>query len=275
LVSNSVGLREDHEISLIRAEREVRVLFVGGSVTFGFMALPEDTIPHFLEQALQDRLPDRKVESINAGTPGYSLFQGWRFLLAEGFDYSPDVIVLQFGLNEGETWDDLGDRLHHQAWVEAQPFEPLRWSRVFHLLWKLRSIDSADRDPDLEPEPKPRPRILPDEYVELLREINKETERRGIELLLFVAPNALNLNMEFPWRRTKYQQATLDYGPMVMFGPEYRPGLVDGIPVAQKLRRDHPLHDLLFEDGVHVRPMLAKALAEQLADKIAPVFESE
>lgn len=274
LVSNSAGFREDHEIPRVPAAREARILFVGDSFTFGVYVPPEDTIVQFAEDALQRRLPNWHVECINAGVPGYTIFQGWRFLLDEGFDYQPDVIVLQFGWNALATWDDLGDALYHAEWVAAQPPGPLRRSRVFHRLWRLRAQSAQAVESPSAPGSQPRPRLLLDEYTALLRTIHEEAERRGVQVLLLVPPAATNVDPATPWRRSEYQQATIDYSRRILFGPDYRPGLVDGIPTGQALMRDHGVRDLFFQDGSHAKPLLAEALGQLLADKIEPLFKN-
>src|SRR5262245_35952897 len=69
-----------------------RVICVGDSVIYGDSLGEEDTIPAVLEKLLQYRLPDRKVEVLNAGVLQYTSAESFAALALRGLDFSPDVV---------------------------------------------------------------------------------------------------------------------------------------------------------------------------------------
>ncbi|MAB79006.1 MAG: hypothetical protein CMJ89_06580 [Planctomycetes bacterium] len=127
-IAHARGLREEHDIPLRKPEGETRVLSVGDSWTFGYLVAHDEAIPHLVEEELRKRRSGNRIECLNAGVPGYSLFQGWRFLENEGFDYEPDLIVLNFGWNSQTPWDGLGDEAHLREYRAGRPPSALRWS---------------------------------------------------------------------------------------------------------------------------------------------------
>ena len=76
-----------------------RVLFLGDSVTFGFLIAEDELIfPALVEGALST--PARPVECINGAVGGYSPWQERLFLEGAGATYEPDLVLLCFVLND-------------------------------------------------------------------------------------------------------------------------------------------------------------------------------
>jgi len=82
-----------------RADGALRVLCMGESLCFGWGVELADSYSRQLQSLLADRL-DRPVEVINAGTPGYTSYQGLIFLQDVGFDLQPDLITLPYVIND-------------------------------------------------------------------------------------------------------------------------------------------------------------------------------
>jgi lysophospholipase L1-like esterase len=77
-----------------------RVLFLGDSVTFGFgIADERDLFVSRAGDALARAL-DAPVEVLNAGVGGYSPWQERIWLEREGLGYAPDLLVVDFVLND-------------------------------------------------------------------------------------------------------------------------------------------------------------------------------
>ncbi|NNE42927.1 MAG: hypothetical protein HKN12_01850, partial [Gemmatimonadetes bacterium] len=57
------------------AEGVTRLLVIGDSFAFGWGVPAEDAFPRRLEELLRERHPDRRIEVVNAGIPGFSQFQ--------------------------------------------------------------------------------------------------------------------------------------------------------------------------------------------------------
>lgn len=94
--TNAHGFRDDE----LRLGADRKILLLGDSVTWGDGVLREHSYPFLLEGKLVAGDPGRSFEVINAGVPGYSTFQ--ELALAQRLvpELRPDLIVLQFCLND-------------------------------------------------------------------------------------------------------------------------------------------------------------------------------
>lgn len=97
---NASGFRgPDYPIE--RGDGVVRVACFGDSSTFGMLVPEPQTYPRRLESSLHDAT-GRRVEVINAGVIGYSIFQGLARYRCRVRPYRPDVVTLSFGaINDG------------------------------------------------------------------------------------------------------------------------------------------------------------------------------
>ncbi len=268
LVSNSRGLREDHEIPPKKREHEVRALFLGDSCTFGYGLAPEDTFVQRVEDELGARFPERPIECINAGVPGWSLFQGWRLLETEGFAYQPDLVVVAFGWNDNDVWDGRSDEEYDAMRREVRPPPGLRWSRLAELGF------SASRAPAAADEATERPRLLPAEFTALLDRIEHATREHGADLLLLVLPGLTNLDPEEPRSdRLPLQLAQLEFGARRSLGSAGRPAFVDGVAAMHVASESHGSAEL-FLDHVHPTALGNRVLAAALVERIDPWLRS-
>lgn len=97
---NAWGFRDDPVVEP-RPQDALRVWVVGGSTTFDIYARDNaSTWPNLLEAQLQDALPERSVEVLNAGIPGETLMGSTDDLLAWGPTFQPQVVVLYHGPND-------------------------------------------------------------------------------------------------------------------------------------------------------------------------------
>ncbi len=97
------GFREGAETAENPPEGTFRIICVGDSVTFGVpvtLNTVENTFAKQLERLIDDRLGKDKVQVMNAGTPGYTSFQGLRQLKHHLLTYKPDLLIIQYGLND-------------------------------------------------------------------------------------------------------------------------------------------------------------------------------
>lgn len=98
---NARGLRE-RDIDHARPPGVRRVLMLGDSLTFGWGVAVEDTASRRLEARLRDDDPAGRWQVINAGVGNYNTRMEVRYLLAEGLRYEPEVVVLNYFLNDAE-----------------------------------------------------------------------------------------------------------------------------------------------------------------------------
>ncbi len=120
---NAQGLRERTWTATQAAER--RLLFVGGSETFGKGVEVQDAFPRQVERLMQGNW-----RTVNAGTPDWNLEQSLAFIEAAAARYRPQVIVLSL------AWDDL----FVDASMHAQPVAPDRaGGQWFVRRWAMQS----------------------------------------------------------------------------------------------------------------------------------------
>jgi lysophospholipase L1-like esterase len=265
VIANGQSLREDHEIPPEKPPGQTRILFLGDSCTFGYGVAHDATFVEVVESLLKGAT-GKPVECINAGVPGYSLFQGYRYLITEGLQYQPDLVVLTFGWNDSGVWDHLGDRDHHAILREMQPPTLLRQSRVCQLIWRHWN-KPAGGGAGIEA----RPRLLPSEFAETLEQIRAVLEPHHIPLLVFVWPMKANADPAIPAdARTPLQTELMTFGkahPLATDPPI--DGVLDLVPLGRELVGKHGAGAIYFDQG-HVTPLGHRAIAEAIADHLAP-----
>src|SRR5204863_3148131 len=97
--TNSKGLR-DREISYERVPGKLRIAMVGDSITVGWGVPFDDTFSKRIERLYAAAGVDAEV--INLGVGNYNTIQEVQAFLTEGVRYKPDVIVLNYFVNDAE-----------------------------------------------------------------------------------------------------------------------------------------------------------------------------
>lgn len=196
----------------------LRVFALGGSTTFGFSVSAAHAFPERLRTRLAEEPPERTVEMVNLGCPGWATDR-IAGLVPRLIELSPDLLIVYAGHNEmlgGETGAQAGLDLASQVGERS-----LRWSSIVAWLhygvsrWRHRATEGgldeeelaaalAGRtrvfDPMLEPEERRR---LPEtaflaaseeRYARNLRAVSRRATAGGIPVV-FVLPVA---NLQFP-----------------------------------------------------------------------------
>lgn len=112
---NSRGLR-DREIPHERTPDTLRILMLGDSLTFGWGVRFEETTSKRLERLLTEA--GRPAEVINAGVGNYNTAMEVEYFLTEGYKYSPDIVVLNYFINDAEPLPSYG----HAGWVARNSY---------------------------------------------------------------------------------------------------------------------------------------------------------
>jgi len=97
--TNSRGLR-DREFSNERMPGVTRILMLGDSLTVGWGTAYEDIFSKRLEAMFAAK--GIKAEVINTGVGNYNTIQEVQYFLKEGYKYRPDIVVLNFFVNDAE-----------------------------------------------------------------------------------------------------------------------------------------------------------------------------
>jgi lysophospholipase L1-like esterase len=97
--TNSRGLR-DREFPYERGSKKLRILMLGDSLTVGWGVPLEATFSKRIERLYADNGIDADV--INTGVGNYNTVQEVQYFLNEGYKYKPDIVVLNFFVNDAE-----------------------------------------------------------------------------------------------------------------------------------------------------------------------------
>ncbi len=102
--TDHLGLRNPRARSGRNPDR--RIIVLGDSYAFGWGVQEEETFPRQLERMIGERYPDVLVEVVNAGVPGYGLYQQRAVLERLLSDAPADIVVSTFSL-ANDAVDDL------------------------------------------------------------------------------------------------------------------------------------------------------------------------
>ena len=157
--ANEHGFLSTPAINPDKPQGAIRIVFLGGSSTAGtgMILADEDTWPWQTMERLRRRLPDAKLEFINAALGGYKSFDSFGRLWSRLRFFSPDIVVVYHGWNEMYYFN--ADRIKNMhafrtlddgSWsldrsnVTYRVYNPLRvdrwirWSQLFsHLRLRL------------------------------------------------------------------------------------------------------------------------------------------
>jgi lysophospholipase L1-like esterase len=99
---NELGLRDDRAIAPGRAAGTTRILMLGDSVTFGFGVSVAETTSRRLESQLNAGGSGTRFEVLNSGVGNYNTAMEVAYYLRDGRRLDPDIVVLNFFVNDAE-----------------------------------------------------------------------------------------------------------------------------------------------------------------------------
>lgn len=258
--TNDFGLREGP----IGPKRGLRILALGNSCTFGVGVEGEDSFPEQLENLIGQSVP-QGIEVLNAGTPGYTAFQGRRFLERIGDDLDPDIVIVSFGFNDSDVWSSRTDR------ETAAVFEPVGWrkwarrSAFYRLLATAlprRGGEAVRGGAGSGTEAGQIPRLMPDEFYEEMTAIAAWAKDRGKNALFLV----------WPYRKqvTENRPEPIIYQPLILKAAAETGSpainLIDAMLVAGEQMESA---EALFVDHIHGSPVGCRVVATAIADLLA------
>jgi lysophospholipase L1-like esterase len=107
---NAAGFRDDREWTSGKLDGGYRIVVLGDSFTFGGKVEVEKTFPCVLEKELQNLDPSQRYEALNLAVPGYNTEQEMLTLREEGLAYQPDLVIVNFVLNDAGPMEQLFPR---------------------------------------------------------------------------------------------------------------------------------------------------------------------
>jgi lysophospholipase L1-like esterase len=230
---NSRGFRDD-ERQFAKPEGTKRVLCVGDSFTWGWGAVRDEIYTQVLGRMLAAE--GRRVEVINAGVKGYGTVQCLLYLLEEGFEYAPDVVIYQVCMNdidenatpmfadrwprpygtltEGGELAILGYPVPRPSLIETVKYEAIRRSylarylRERGVLFRIRHLLGLTRVPESVPAAPAGEVDYPFRlFAAAVRRTHDECAERGVRLVVLIDFNVTPERMEY-WRASCAQVET-------------------------------------------------------------------
>lgn len=107
---NSYGFRGP-SLPLKKEKNEFRIMVVGDSITFGTDFLLKNTYTGQMEIRLKKAFPKQTVHVINASMEGQGIENEIKVLEEDGIPLNPDIVILQFYLNDSLGLDMFGSVL--------------------------------------------------------------------------------------------------------------------------------------------------------------------
>lgn len=111
LRTNAIGLRGPN----VRDHGARRILAIGDSCTWGWRVAEHESYPAVLQELLDRRAGAGHYEVINAGFPGYTSYQGLRYLRERGLRLRPSLVIAAFGFNDITRGGDVATLIALQA----------------------------------------------------------------------------------------------------------------------------------------------------------------
>lgn len=134
--TNQLGLR-GAEVSSPKPPDELRLLFLGDSIIFGFGLQEGEGIVPQSESALSKVIGRSRVVCINAGVSGYATWQERSYFEDEGVRLDPDVVVLGLSMQ-----NDVSDEVLTRAGEFRRSPIAFEFSNSAHSSGIIRAIAS-------------------------------------------------------------------------------------------------------------------------------------
>lgn len=105
---NKAGLRNDLDIEIPKPENALRILFLGGSTTFGEVENSADAFPAILDKELNEYIqaqesPSITVKCMNGGMGAATSAEILTHYLFKYKYFNPDIVVIHAGINDAFT----------------------------------------------------------------------------------------------------------------------------------------------------------------------------
>ena len=105
--TNSIGMRGPE----LRDDGSIRILALGDSCTWGWHVKQDESYPAVLQRLLDARPGGTRYQVLNAGTPGYTSYQGLTYLREKGLALDPAIVIIGFGWNDATRMGDVEEQI--------------------------------------------------------------------------------------------------------------------------------------------------------------------
>ena len=266
---NSDGMRGDE---ILNEKKGLRILAIGNSCTFGWGVRQEEIWTTKLKNELSKTIPNKNIEIINCGVPGYSSHQGRKYFEQELLKYKPDIILVMFGWNDqwtaGKNISDAEQEAPNIIIISLQNiFSKLKIYQLFRKI--ILSTTEKEQVIPLDQVTGKR-RVSQKEFFLNLRSIVKTAKENSITAILMVPPVA-SIENYFPEKTSRFHKNHLSYQQQVISAAKYE----DILFVDHQLTFDK--YDDLFsnpsDDPIHFNSKGHSVFTDAVKETLIPIIQ--
>jgi len=279
-VTNADGLRMRREVGA--KDGRLRVACFGDSCTYGLGLPVDDSWPSVMGR-------DAALEVINAGVPGYTSYQGALYADMRCPRWKPDVVVVEFGINDPLTWPQVD----HDTVVAMTDAERAPHVRLDFLLKKSVLVGWIASLVSRAPPPKS---VAPELVADARRAVGPGYREYDVEQALMrydhermtprVTPDELKANLlriaahapyaiVLKWPRRRFLDPSKQDGMSLLRMEPYDDAVrsvasdrIDVVDLDGPLVQSHLTADQAFMDPVHGTRALSELVAGVVREEI-------
>ncbi len=187
VITNKYGIRND-DIPFKKPPNGYRIECYGDSITYGHGVNKEDTYEYQLQEILRKKHPDKKIDVINFGCPGYTSFQGWYLFNKLGKKYEPDLCILAFCYADPSA-EEMSDSERAPKNPVIRTIQEFLYNSELYLAlrqMKIKSVDMYGKKKDLVKLTSVR--VSEEEYRKIMTAWAEEMKKRGGHVIYLGLP---------------------------------------------------------------------------------------
>lgn len=247
----------------------VRIVVLGDSVVFGFrvpMAWTDKPLefdknqkpfPALMEDRLRQLNPGRKIEVIPMAVPGYSSYQGRRWLERDIEKLKPDLVLVHFGWNDTERQVQSDRQALPQSWWRVTQRKIISKSQLLAYLVRKKGEAVLLTSLALEGQPELQPRVSKTEYVANIMAIAALAEKYRAKTLVLgqVYRGDTVTNVEQQSRIAEYRQS---------LAVAMRRAGIPYLEIEKLTEKGYPENNTFFGEAIHPNHLGHLLMAQEI-----------
>ncbi|MDO8495792.1 MAG: GDSL-type esterase/lipase family protein [bacterium] len=267
--TNQQGMRYAKNIGDKKGDT-MRILALGDSVVFGYrvpVAFPANPdsydhswlpFPALMENYVREKNPGKNIEVIPMAVPGYSTYQGLKWLERDIEELKPDLVIVHFGWNDTEPHAQYDRVALSHSWFRLAQRSLISQSQALIYLTKKKAevvSDSANT-----PAVVTGVRVPKEEYVENMLAIENLAEQHGAKTLILgqVYRDAIT-NVEQQPRIADYRQS---------LAAAAHQADIPYLEIEKLTEKGYPDNAVLFGESIHPNHLGHQLMAQEIIEAI-------
>ncbi len=255
-------------------KKGLRILALGNSCTFGWGVDQKYIWTTLLEQKLRTTFPNKNIEIINAGVPGYSSFQGMNYFKNELIEkVQPDIVLIMFGWNDqwaaGKNISDAEQQMPNMIILGLQNlFSKFKFYQFFRKI--ILSTTEKQKTVPLDKQ-SGKKRVSVAEFNDNLKSIIRAAKEKSIIPILMVPPVA-SVENYFKGKISKFHNQHKRYQDQIINSAKYED--IHYINHQPNFDLYNDLFDNPNDDPIHFNIKGQKVFTETIETVLIPLIDS-